>query len=54
MSTPVEFFWWLPSFLQSFWSFLAGCYLIPNVSLLSVLFACGVIIVTVRALMVKG
>lgn len=49
-----QFFYWLPSFLQAFWTFLSSCILIGDVSLLGVLFGAGLIIVTIRALLVKG
>lgn len=49
-----QFFSWLPSFLVSFWSFLDSCILVGNVSLLGVIFGVGLIVVTIRALMVKG
>lgn len=49
-----QFFYWLPDFLRSFWAFMDTCILVGDVSLLGVVFGVGLIIVTIRALMVKG
>lgn len=47
-------FSWLPAFLSNFWAFLRGWELIPGVSMFGFLLALAILIVVIRALLLKG